>query len=59
MGGFECAKVRKREGKKLKLSEPFWVLGSLILDEDVDGKGDGGAGWDGAMGARRKGDVGC
>ena len=54
--------MRRREYwnvKKLEIAEPFWVLGSLILDEDVDGKGDGGAGWDGAMGARRKGDVGC
>jgi hypothetical protein len=45
--------------KKLKVREPFWVSGSLILDEDVDGKGGRGAGWDGAVGARRTSDVGC
>ena len=31
--------------------EPFWGLGGLIMDEDVDGKGSGGVGWVGPLGA--------
>jgi hypothetical protein len=33
------------------MSEPFWGLGGLIMDEDVDEKGSGGIGWVGPMGA--------
>jgi hypothetical protein len=33
------------------MSEPFWGLGGLIMDEDVDGKGSGGVGWVGPLGA--------
>jgi hypothetical protein len=52
--GLECVNV-----KKLKMSEPFWGLGGLIMYEDVDGKGSGGFGWVSPMCAGRTGDTGC
>jgi hypothetical protein len=42
----ECENV-----KKLGISEPFWALSGLIMDEGVDGKGSRGAGWVGPLGA--------
>jgi hypothetical protein len=33
------------------MSEPFWGLGGLIMDEGVDAKGSGGVGWVGPMDA--------
>jgi hypothetical protein len=45
--------------EKLKMSEPFWGLGGLIMYEDVDGKGSGGFGWVSPMCAGRTGDTGC
>ena len=33
------------------MSEPFWALSGLIMDEGVDGKGSGGIGWVGPLGA--------
>ena len=33
------------------MAEPFRGLSGLIMDEDVDGKGSGGIGWVGPMGA--------
>jgi hypothetical protein len=33
------------------MSEPFWALSGLIMDEDVDGKGSGGFGWVSPSGA--------
>ena len=37
--------------RKFKRSEPFWILGGLIMDEDADGKGSGGTGWVSPLGA--------
>ena len=33
------------------MAEPYWGSSGLIMDEGVDGKGSGGNGWVGPMGA--------
>ena len=46
-----CESVNVRMQKLLKIGEPFWGLGGLIMYEDVDGKGSGGFGWVSPLGA--------
>ena len=41
------------------MSEPFWDLSGLIMDEDVDGKGSGGVGWVSSLGAGLTCNAGC